>query len=727
MSEHEPQNFEPINQPRMTSPNDERKPRKIGCMTYCVVIVFALIILVWFNIFRPGPPLRISKETTYITEPLTSDGQYVDYFAALQQEFHPPEMQTDDNGYRVVFRALGDFSNETRDFTWLQKRYEVLGLDAINDKPTMTFVEPEDYFKNRYISHPEEFEGIIAAEKEKQIREREESLREKIEEVKADPNMNDEEKAETIAEIVEAAAMTAEDRETAMRRRMHEIENDESLTEDQKSSELFNIQIAATGRDYSFNPSDTFRSLSLALKLHENVVMQQWLEENNAALDLVSEQVKKPIFVMPYFNGGDSFVLLSLLLPDAQAAREITRGLQARASIRLGNGDIDGAIGDIVACYQLGRHIEKKGMLVEGLVGLASEGIGGNLPYDINAKTRASTEQLKHLQKELAQLSPQKGSLHKLECERYMCLDAMQSVMRGGSISGLVGGGHTPIEKGFPFVGMDWNVVFKKVNGVYDELIAGTYTYTSPPMNPARLLTLKLRSDAVADIFIALFLPAVDAVGEAYRRSECAMNMKQIVLAMHLYEREHGTLPPTFTVDENGSPLHSWRTLLLPYFWDETLAEQYSQIRLDEPWDSEHNRQFHERNIDVYRCPSAVKNDGESNYAVIVGDELLFTNDGKGQSLDKCGPIMLMLVERKDAVCWMRPDAEILQADAEFDVDNKFGITFGSSNSAPTPISSNHSGGANFGLRDGGVAFISNTIERSILCDLIRGTAKERP
>jgi hypothetical protein len=170
-------------------------------------------------------------------------------------------------------------------------------------------------------------------------------------------------------------------------------------------------------------------------------------------------------------------------------------------------------------------------------------------------------------------------------------------------------------------------------------------------------------------------------------------------------------LPPAFSVDDNGKPLHSWRTLLLPYLDDETLAELHAQIRLDEPWDSEHNRQFHGRNPGIYRCPSNQSMpDGETSYSVITGDELLFSNDGQGQPLAGRGSNMLMLVERSlDTVCWMQPDAEISQSDATID------------------IGSNHRGGGNFGLLDGGVTFISETISPEVFRELINGTAKERP
>ncbi len=52
---------------------------------------------------------------------------------------------------------------------------------------------------------------------------------------------------------------------------------------------------------------------------------------------------------------------------------------------------------------------------------------------------------------------------------------------------------------------------------------------------------------------------------EAPRRTQCKNNLKQIGLAFHNYHDDHGVFPPAYTVDENGTRLHSWRTLILPY------------------------------------------------------------------------------------------------------------------------------------------------------------------
>ena len=56
---------------------------------------------------------------------------------------------------------------------------------------------------------------------------------------------------------------------------------------------------------------------------------------------------------------------------------------------------------------------------------------------------------------------------------------------------------------------------------------------------------------------------------------------------MNNYEAQHGCFPPAYSVDKDGRPLHSWRVLLLPYLDEEEL---YKQLRLDEPWDSPHNK-----------------------------------------------------------------------------------------------------------------------------------------
>lgn len=69
---------------------------------HCVIWMFCL------------NPLLISKSTTYVTEPLVSDGSRPDYFLALSQHV-TPEHRPEENGFQLL----------TRELSWT-----ILGLEA---------------------------------------------------------------------------------------------------------------------------------------------------------------------------------------------------------------------------------------------------------------------------------------------------------------------------------------------------------------------------------------------------------------------------------------------------------------------------------------------------------------------------------------------------------------------------------------------------------------------
>ena len=100
-------------------------------------------------------------------------------------------------------------------------------------------------------------------------------------------------------------------------------------------------------------------------------------------------------------------------------------------------------------------------------------------------------------------------------------------------------------------------------------------------------------------IYLAFAIPQAR---EEARRMQCSSYFKGILLAFHSYSDTYGALPPLYTVDEEGKPLHSWRVLILPFLDQQDL---YNQIRLDEPWDSEYNKQFHDRMFYYYQCLSS--------------------------------------------------------------------------------------------------------------------------
>ncbi len=136
----------------------------------------------------------------------------------------------------------------------------------------------------------------------------------------------------------------------------------------------------------------------------------------------------------------------------------------------------------------------------------------------------------------------------------------------------------------------------------------------------------------------------------------CVHRMKHIGLALHSYHDQYQTFPPAYIVDDEGKPLHSWRTLILPYLGENEL---YQQIKLDEPWDSGHNKQFHKKMPNIFCCPAdpQKQKSGETSYVWLVGKGYL----SDGTSCTKLTKISdgtsntLMVLETLDPICWMAP------------------------------------------------------------------------
>ena len=78
-------------------------------------------------------------------------------------------------------------------------------------------------------------------------------------------------------------------------------------------------------------------------------------------------------------------------------------------------------------------------------------------------------------------------------------------------------------------------------------------------------------------LLVGLLVPATRSAGPAARRAQCVNNLKQIALALSQYEQTYQALPPAYTVDAKGKPLHSWRTLILPFLEQ---SELYKKIHL---------------------------------------------------------------------------------------------------------------------------------------------------
>jgi hypothetical protein len=157
---------------------------------------------------------------------------------------------------------------------------------------------------------------------------------------------------------------------------------------------------------------------------------------------------------------------------------------------------------------------------------------------------------------------------------------------------------------------------------------------------------------------------AITAARQNARQMQSMNNLKQIGLAMHVYHDKYKRFPPAASYDASGKPLLSWRVHILPFLENQAL---YNEFKLDEPWDSEHNRKLAQIIPAPYHNPAAGLKPGLTNYLVPTGAGTVFGGKESLRIQDirdgSSNTIMVVGVAPDRAVIWTKPeDLEVKEA-----------------------------------------------------------------
>jgi prepilin-type processing-associated H-X9-DG protein len=212
-------------------------------------------------------------------------------------------------------------------------------------------------------------------------------------------------------------------------------------------------------------------------------------------------------------------------------------------------------------------------------------------------------------------------------------------------------------------------------------------------------------SPASSGVLIGLLLPAVQSAREAARRAQCMNNLKQIALALHNYLSANETFPLPAIAGKDGKPLLSWRVAILPFIEQ---GDLYNRFKLDEPWDSPHNKALLKEMPPTYLCPSRRNVEPyTTTYRIFVGPGAMFE---KGQAtgiatITDGTSNTVLVVEAKEAVPWTKPEAEL-----PFDPKAQPSLL---------GAGSSHPGGFNAAFGDGSVRFLKSSINLNVFKALI--------
>ncbi len=125
------------------------------------------------------------------------------------------------------------------------------------------------------------------------------------------------------------------------------------------------------------------------------------------------------------------------------------------------------------------------------------------------------------------------------------------------------------------------------------------------------------------DRVIELLKPALIETRAWAKETQQRNALHQMGVAFHNFESVYGTFPGAGRIRSDGRIGLSWRVYLLP-FLDE--APLYNQFKLDEPWDSEHNKLLIEKMPVIFKSPG-VKEAGKTSIHVFTGPGAPFADD----------------------------------------------------------------------------------------------------
>ena len=276
-------------------------------------------------------------------------------------------------------------------------------------------------------------------------------------------------------------------------------------------------------------------------------MLKNWLEENSAGIDLIAEAVRKQVFRAPYARENENAPIVEMYSGMGGKSCVWAGAAEARAKYRLGIGDIDGAIDDIVTIHRLARHVGKQGMLMSVRPGVLMEGTAFAIGIGSNPEFPPTKEQIERLLAELDALPPRQTLSEAIESERLFGLAGSQD-MYWGNWGGDFGDPYW--ERSFwgkmlPHIswGLDINAYLARANEIYDALAIPGATIDgktldefvearkNPTVSPLSLwASVHKRSIFYADMMAIMLVPQVQRVHEELQRCEDVENEQRLTL-----------------------------------------------------------------------------------------------------------------------------------------------------------------------------------------------------
>jgi hypothetical protein len=192
-------------------------------------------------------------------------------------------------------------------------------------------------------------------------------------------------------------------------------------------------------------------------------LLADWLGENRAAFDLFRKGANTadywPVYDVNETDqtpGNVPFMwmeanVVPLAMESLPRYRSLAMAWKDWAAYQARLGAVDEALNDSMAPLRFGRHLRGKGLLIEQLVGIAIEGLGHGVMFDVLQRPGIFGESLARVQEELVSTFDRDRSSLSLDGERIFWYDNIQRTFTDDGH-----GGGRALRHGLPFAAGDW-------------------------------------------------------------------------------------------------------------------------------------------------------------------------------------------------------------------------------------------------------------------------------
>jgi len=131
----------------------------------------------------------------------------------------------------------------------------------------------------------------------------------------------------------------------------------------------------------------------------------------------------------------------------------------------------------------------------------------------------------------------------------------------------------------------------------------------------------------------------------------CTSNLRQILIAIQNYELANGSLPPVCKRNKDGTPMHSWRVLILPYLERRDLYDRYD---FSKPWDHPDNLKIADEGACIFNsCPTTKLPKNRTNYVAVIGENSQWLQPSVKTTIEN--PRILIVESFAHQPHWMAP------------------------------------------------------------------------